>query len=98
EGRDSGAFLPGAGRARRERRERVLELFPRLGQRLDQLVGTLSGGERRMVSVGRGLMADADLYLIDEPSLGLAPRIATSLVDTLLPFHVGGGALPLADH
>jgi branched-chain amino acid transport system ATP-binding protein len=94
---DSGAFPPQAWRARRERRDRVLELFPRLESRLDQLVGTLSGGERRMVSVGRGLMADAHLYLIDEPSLGLAPKIATSLVDTLLSFDVGGGALLLAE-
>lgn len=94
---DSGAFPAQAWRSRRERRKRVLELFPRLAERLDQTVGTLSGGERRMVSVGRGLMADANVYLIDEPSLGLAPKIATGLVDTLLSFDLGDGALLLAE-
>ena len=94
---DSGAFVPKAWRARTERREKVIEIFPRLGQRLNQVVGTLSGGERRMVSVGRGLMADADVYLVDEPSLGLAPGLAVGLVDTLTSLDLGGGAMLLAE-
>ena len=94
---DSGAFVPKAWRARAERREKVIEIFPRLGERLNQLVGTLSGGERRMVSVGRGLMADADVYLIDEPSLGLAPGLAVGLVDTLTSLDLSGGAMLLAE-
>lgn len=94
---DAGAFSRRAWRVRRQRREMVLELFPKLGFRLSQPVGTLSGGERRMVSVGRGLMADGDVYLIDEPSLGLAPGIAATLVETLLGFDLGGGALLLAE-
>lgn len=94
---DAGAFAPKAWRRRAERRERVVELFPRLGPRLDQVVGTLSGGERRMVSIGRGLMAEAEVYLIDEPSLGLAPAIATALVETLASLDLQGGAMLLAE-
>lgn len=94
---DCGAFASQTWRTRRQRRERVIELFPRLGGRLDQLVGTLSGGERRMVSVGRGLMADASVYLIDEASLGLAPGLAIALVDTLLSLELGDGAMIVAE-
>jgi branched-chain amino acid transport system ATP-binding protein len=75
----------------------VLDLFPRLAQRLKQPVGTLSGGERRMVSIGRGLMNEADLYLIDEPSLGLAPGLVSSLMDSLFSVPVDRGALVVAE-
>lgn len=93
---DSGAFAAG-WRERKQRRDRVIETFPRLGERLKQVAGTLSGGERRMLSIGRGLMGDAKLYLIDEPSLGLAPGIATGLVATLMDLDLSGGALILAE-
>jgi branched-chain amino acid transport system ATP-binding protein len=72
-------------------------LFPRLAGRLGQSAGTLSGGERRMCSLGRGLMADARVYLIDEPSLGLAPGIVAGLFATLRQLHPEGGALILAE-
>jgi branched-chain amino acid transport system ATP-binding protein len=94
---DAGAFPPKAWRERRARREFVLDLFPRLAPRLKQPVGTLSGGERRMVSIGRGLMNEADLYLIDEPSLGLAPGIVTSLMDSLFSVPVERGAMVIAE-
>lgn len=93
---DSGAFAAG-WRERNKRRERVLQLFPRLADRLDQPAGTLSGGERRMCSLGRGLMADARVYLIDEPSLGLAPGIGTGLYATLRELDLAGGTLVLAE-
>lgn len=93
---DSGAFA-GGWRERARRRERVLQTFPRLGERMKQVAGTLSGGERRMLSVGRGLMTNARVYLIDEPSLGLAPGIGTSLVRTLMELDLEGGALLLAE-
>jgi branched-chain amino acid transport system ATP-binding protein len=93
---DSGAFASG-WRERKTRRERVLRLFPRLAERLGQAAGTLSGGERRMCSLGRGLMADARVYLIDEPSLGLAPGIAAGLFETLRGLHAEGGAVVLAE-
>jgi branched-chain amino acid transport system ATP-binding protein len=94
---DSGAFPSRAWRTRRRRRALVLELFPRLAERLTQTAGTLSGGERRMVSIGRGLMGDADVYLIDEPSLGLAHGIAATLMDSLFSIELGNGAMILAE-
>jgi branched-chain amino acid transport system ATP-binding protein len=93
---DAGAFAAG-WRERRKRRDRVLRLFPRLADRLRQPVGTLSGGERRMCSLGRGLMADARVYLIDEPSLGLAPGVAAGLYSTLKALDLEGGTLILAE-
>lgn len=69
-----GAFLRKGGRAARaERLGMVHEIFPRLAERSSQRARTLSGGERRMLAIGRGLMADARMLMIDEPSLGLAP-------------------------
>ena len=93
---DSGAFAAG-WRERKKRRDRVLRLFPRLADRLGQSAGTLSGGERRMCSLGRGLMSDARVYLIDEPSLGLAPGIAAGLYSTLKELDLEGGTLVLAE-
>jgi len=94
---DAGAFPAKAWKVRRKRREMVLDIFPRLGERLAQPVGTLSGGERRMVSIGRGLMTDADVYLIDEPSLGLAPGLISALMDSLFAVGVERGAMIVAE-
>jgi branched-chain amino acid transport system ATP-binding protein len=94
---DSGAYPARAWRTRKRRREFVLELFPRLAPRLTQTAGTLSGGERRMLSIGRGLMGDADVYLIDEPSLGLAHGIATVVMDSLFSIDLRGGVMILAE-
>jgi branched-chain amino acid transport system ATP-binding protein len=93
---DSGAFAAGWSE-RRKRRERVLRLFPRLAGRLGQSAGTLSGGERRMCSLGRGLMTNARVFLIDEPSLGLAPIVAADLFSTLKELDLEGGTLILAE-
>lgn len=60
-------------------------------------VGRLSGGERRMVSIGRGLMADAELFLVDEPSLGLAPKIGKAVVEALMAVELGGSAMVIAE-
>jgi branched-chain amino acid transport system ATP-binding protein len=94
---DSGAYLARSWRHRVRRRARVLDLFPQLAGRLSQLAGTLSGGERRMVAIGRGLMAVGDVYLVDEPSLGLAPGLAASIIDALLSLDLEGGAMLLAE-
>jgi branched-chain amino acid transport system ATP-binding protein len=94
---DAGAFPARAWKGRRRRRDMVLDLFPRIGERLSQPVGTLSGGERRMVSIGRGLMTGGDLYLVDEPSLGLAPGIISSLMDSLFAVDVEGGTMIIAE-
>lgn len=94
---DSGAYPGNSWKFRKERRDYVCEIFPRLGERLSQVVGTLSGGERRMCSIGRGLMSEARLYLVDEPSLGLGPGIAKGICDTLFTLDLQGGALLIAE-
>jgi branched-chain amino acid transport system ATP-binding protein len=69
--------------ARSDDRERVLELFPRLRSRLAQPAGTLSGGEQQMVVIGRGLMAAPKVLVLDEPSVGLAPRLVSEIFAAL---------------
>ena len=80
---ECGAFTRAAWRERQRRIDRVFDIFPPLRPLEHALVGKLSGGERRMVSVGRMLMAEARIYLIDEPSLGLAPKISERVMEAL---------------
>jgi branched-chain amino acid transport system ATP-binding protein len=74
-----GAFAGQAWRGRAERLERVFAVFPTLAGRRSQRARTLSGGERRMLALGRGLMSEARMLMIDEPSLGLAPVIVNEV-------------------
>ena len=94
---DSGAFTTEAWKTREQRKEKVLALFEPLRKLLKTPIGRLSGGERRMVSIGRGLMVDAKLYLADEPSLGLAPKIGISVLQALLKIDLGDSAMIIAE-
>ena len=78
-----GAYLRDAWKGRRERIRRVYELFPRLEERRTQQARTLSGGERRMLGIGRGLMSNARMLMVDEPALGLAPVLVQEVYATL---------------
>jgi branched-chain amino acid transport system ATP-binding protein len=80
---DLGAFLRKDRAQITADRERVLELFPRLRERLTQKAGTLSGGEQQMLAVGRALMGSPRLLLLDEPSMGLAPVLVDLIFDTI---------------
>jgi branched-chain amino acid transport system ATP-binding protein len=78
-----GAYLPAAKARRAHSLRRIYDLFPRLEERKHQAAGTLSGGERQMCALGRGLMGLPRLLMLDEPSLGLAPRLVSEMFDTL---------------
>ncbi|MDQ4084307.1 MAG: ABC transporter ATP-binding protein [Actinomycetota bacterium] len=73
----------GAGHQVADSRERVLELFPRIADRLGQPAGTLSGGEQQMLAIGRGIMARPRVLVLDEPSVGLAPMVVAEIMQAL---------------
>lgn len=77
--------------------DKVYAIFPKLAERRLQQAGTMSGGERQMLAIGRALMSDPDLLLLDEPSLGLAPAIVESMYETLKRLHASGMTLLLAE-
>ena len=86
------------GRDRREQnRARVFAIFPRLAERQSQRAGTLSGGEQQMLAVGRGLMAEPILLILDEPSLGLSPLLVEELFALIRRINADGIALLLVE-
>jgi branched-chain amino acid transport system ATP-binding protein len=78
-----GAYLPEAARQMKTRLDEVFTLLPKLRERRGQIASTLSGGERRMVGIGRGLMAGGRLLMLDEPSLGLAPIVIDQIYEVV---------------
>jgi branched-chain amino acid transport system ATP-binding protein len=93
-----GAYSLGSAKARiEEHRARVFELFPRLGERRHQVAGTLSGGEQQMLAIGRALMSDPKILLLDEPSLGLAPLLVRAIFDTVREINQSGVTILLVE-
>src|SRR5258708_4380721 len=86
----AGAFLSKDKRATERRLQRRFALFPRLSERKSQIAGTLSGGEQQMLATARALMFEAKLLAIDEPSLGLAPKIREELFGAIGRIHADG--------
>ena len=86
----AGAYLSRYAGRTRERLDRCLALFPQLSNRKEQVAGTLSGGEQQMLATARALMFDAKLLAIDEPSLGLAPRVRAELFAAIGRIHAEG--------
>jgi len=78
-----GAYTIKDKNIQRDRLDFVFELFPRLVERRNQLAGTMSGGERKMLAIGRGLMSNPTLLLVDEPSFGLAPQLTENVFQSL---------------
>jgi len=87
---DIGAMLPRARAHRTRNLDRVLALFPILAERRAQAAGTLSGGEQQMLAIGRCLMGDPELMMFDEPSLGLAPTVVQTVLQTIRDLNRDG--------
>jgi branched-chain amino acid transport system ATP-binding protein len=93
---DLGAYARARGR-RAANLDRVFQTFPRLRERTQQLAGTLSGGEQQMLAIGRGLMAEPRLLILDEPSLGLSPLLVEELFGLIQRLHADGLSLLLVE-
>jgi branched-chain amino acid transport system ATP-binding protein len=94
---DLGAFLRNDKAGIAADRERVLDLFPKLRERIDQKAGTMSGGEQQMLAVGRALMGSPKLLLLDEPSMGLAPVLVDMIFETIEKINKQGTTILLVE-
>jgi branched-chain amino acid transport system ATP-binding protein len=92
-----GAYLPDASKQMKARLEEVFALLPKLKERRGQIASTLSGGERRMVGIGRGLMAGGKLLMLDEPSLGLAPIVIDQIYEVVWRLTESGRTILLVE-
>ena len=75
----------------------MFKLFPRLKERVNQAGGTLSGGEQQMLAIGRALITGGDLLLLDEPSMGIAPKLVLEIFDTITQIAQGGQTIMLVE-
>jgi branched-chain amino acid transport system ATP-binding protein len=92
-----GAYLLEDEKLVKENLEKVYGLFPKLRERKDQAASTLSGGEQQMLAIGRGLMSNPKVLMLDEPSLGLAPLLVTELFDTVRRLKTSGMTILLVE-
>ena len=92
-----GAYLRSDKKEIEEDLNKVFNLFPRLKEREKQIAGTLSGGEQQMLAMGRGLMSNPDLILLDEPSLGLAPLLVQTIFDIIIDIKKMGKTILLVE-
>jgi branched-chain amino acid transport system ATP-binding protein len=92
-----GAFLKKDAKAFQKKLEQVYSYFPRLKERLSQLAGTLSGGEQQMVAMGRAMMAEPKLLLLDEPSMGLSPIMVETIFDVIRNLAASGMTILLVE-
>ena len=92
-----GSYLPGAKKMREKNLEEVLDLFPILEERKNQLAGTLSGGEQQMLAIGRGMMSNPKLLMLDEPSLGLSPLLVNQIFNVTKEINQRGTTILLVE-
>jgi branched-chain amino acid transport system ATP-binding protein len=94
---EMGAFTSTDKQRNQDNIERVFQMFPRLKERSKQVSGTLSGGEQQMLAMGRALMANPRVLLLDEPSMGLAPVLVDGIFDTIRQLHAAGTTILLVE-
>lgn len=94
---EMGCFPLRARKNFKESLQEVIRLFPFLAERKEQLAGTLSGGEQQMLAIGRGLMAQPKVLMLDEPSLGLAPLVVEEIIETIKAIRTRGTAILLVE-
>lgn len=92
-----GCYIQKDPKIRQETMAGVFELFPRLGERKSQRAGTLSGGEQQMLAIARGLMSRPKLLMLDEPSLGIAPKLVTRIFETIQTIRSSGLTILLVE-